>query len=179
MMGMGRKLSLVLAVAVAGGLAACSPPSESPPARALPYEHEARAYEGEARSEKPVVRPRLSQTVTLGQGQQEAYQPSPDPAVVAPPSSNVIINNNVTVLGAPPVYGYGGYGYGYGYGGWGYGWGSGARDARVGSSPRNGGSQPWGSTGWEGAQRTAPPGQTPGVGGNWSPPPSYGPSQMK
>jgi RNA polymerase primary sigma factor len=33
--------------------------------------------------------------------------------------------------------------------------------------------------GWQGARATAAPGQTPGVGGSWSPPPSYGPAQMK
>lgn len=169
MKGMGRTLSLALAL---GGLVGCSHASEAPPPRALPY---APHVEAQASSEKPVARPRLSRSVTLGQGVEEAYQPSADPGPGAQPSSNVVINNNVTVIGAPPVYGYGG----YGYGGWGYGWGSGARDARVGSSPRNWGSQPWGSTGWEGAQRTAPPGQTPGVGGSWSPPPSYGPAQMK
>jgi hypothetical protein len=80
------------------------------------------------------------------------------------------VNNNINMT--PPVV-YGGYGYG-GYGGYSYrGSRGGAVGGRAGTSPA------WRASGWEGAQRTAAPGQTPGVGGNWSPPPSYGPQQMK
>ncbi|WP_146652949.1 hypothetical protein [Labilithrix luteola] len=157
---MGR--TLLTAALALGALAACSHAPDSAPPRALPFDDQPVVQVAPPAAETPVARPRLSRTVTLGQGAQEAYQPSPDPPAAPGPSSNVVVNNNVTVIGASPVYGYGG--YGYGYGGWGYGWGGGGRDARVGSSTRNWGSQPWGSTGWEGAQRTAPAGQTPGVG---------------
>lgn len=121
----------------------------------------------------PPARPRLSQTVTLGQGSEPAYAPMPAAAAVAPSGPNVIVQNNVTVNGTPYYAGggyYGGY-YGYGYNGAAYGGGvdmSAPRAARA--FPPNG---------WEGAQRTAPPGHTPGIGGNWAPPPSYGPRQMK
>ena len=87
------------------------------------------------------------------------------------------MNNNITVVGAPTVYG----GYG-GYGGYSR---SGRGSGRV-DPPRNGvgngqstPSQPWAASGWEGAGRTAAPGQTPHVGGNWAPPASHGPRQLK
>ncbi|MDF2695710.1 MAG: hypothetical protein K0S65_4093, partial [Labilithrix sp.] len=63
----------------------------------------------------PPNRPRLSQTITLGQGQEAQYTPSaPPPQVPAQaqaggPSQNVIVNNNVIVQGAPGYYGYGSY----------------------------------------------------------------------
>jgi hypothetical protein len=120
--------------------------------------------------EAPPARPRLSRTVTLGQGNEDpTYGAAPAPQAVAPPpQSSIVVQNNVTV--GVPAY-YGGY-YGYGSGGYagprsGYGEGRG----RPSSS--------WGTDGWEGARRTAAPGKTPGVGGNWPAPPSYGPAQMK
>ena len=117
----------------------------------------------------PAARPRLSQTVTLGQGTPSQYTPSaPPPAPGAQQSPNVVVNNNIVVGGAPAYGGYGGYGYRGGYTGAFTSFEGGAR-ARP---------QP-GTTGWEGARRTAAPGQTPGVGGNWAPVPSYGPAQMK
>jgi hypothetical protein len=127
--------------------------------------------------EAPVqARPRLSQTVTLGQGTESQYTPSapPPPAAAAP---GVVVNNNIVVNGGAPAY-YGGYaGYG-GYGGrGGYGRPTTFYEGGRGPSYRSG--QAWGATGWEGARRTAAPGQTPAVGGNWAPAPSYGPAQMK
>lgn len=119
----------------------------------------------------PPARPRLSQTITLGQVDYSPAAPAP-PATAPPSGVNVTVNNNIV---NPPVV-YGGYGYGAGYG-YGYG-GSGAH--RGSGFDRSGGpSQAWRGSGWEGAQRTAAPGQTPAVGGNWAPPPSYGPAQMK
>ena len=120
-------------------------------------------------------RPRLAQTVTLGQGGSEAVYAGAAPQQAQGMTGggpNVVVNNNITVVGSPGVYG----GYGYGYGG-GYG-GAGARDyGRGSSSTSRAGAYP--PTGWEGAQRTAAPGRTPGVGGNWAPAPSYGPRTMK
>jgi len=122
----------------------------------------------------PAARPRLSQTVTLGE--QQAYAPQPVPTVQGQGQAPAVIVNNYNVQQAPPAV-YGGYGYGYGGGSF---YGNRAttfNDGRGGSSSR--GTPQWGSSGWEGARRTAAPGQTPGVGGNWAPVPSYGPSQMK
>ena len=129
-------------------------------------------------AEPVATRPRLSRTVTLGEGTVEPiYAAAPQPREGGGP--NVVVNNNITVLGAPSVYG--GYGYGYGgYGRSGRGSGSGRADP-----PRNGANgqptqpQPWAASGWEGAGRTAAPGQTPHVGGNWAPPSSHGPRQFK
>lgn len=118
----------------------------------------------------PTNRPRLGHVVTLGQNSPDAAYDSPDappPPPAAPQGPNVVINN----------YGSGGYGYGYGgyYGGYGYGYpgsyGTGTRGAR--SQQRS--TQAWAPNGNEGAARTAAPGQTPGVAGNWPTPPSYGP----
>jgi hypothetical protein len=128
------------------------------------------------------ARPRLTQTVTLGQGASEpvytaAGQPQQANGMNGP---NVVVNNNITVVGGQPaVYGgYGGYGYGYGYG---YGGRpAGFQDyGRGGGSTSRGGGGAWAPSGWEGAGRTAAPGHTPGVGGNWAPAPSHGPRSMK
>jgi hypothetical protein len=116
--------------------------------------------------------------VTLGQGTPEPiYVPGAQPQQAG--ANGVVVNNNITVVNGQPGYGYGGYYGGYGYGGYGgYGRGSSAvgvaRDGRGGGSgmPANGA---WAPTGWEGAQRTAAPGRTPGVGGNYAPAPSFGP----
>jgi hypothetical protein len=116
-------------------------------------------------------RRRLSQTVTLGQSE-GGYAPPPQPAA-GPGGPNVVVNNNVTVVNQPPVV-YGGYGYGYGgYGHGGYG-GYGNYGSRG-----TGSHTAWAPNGWEGAQRTAAPGQTPAVGGNFPAAPSSGPRQMK
>ena len=120
-------------------------------------------------------RPRLSQTITLGQGSEPQYTPAA-PAVVHPAQGpNVVVNNNnnVVVQGTPGYYGYGSY---YNHGGYGRPTTFYSNDGRSGGSR---GTSQWGSSGWEGARRTAAPGQTPGIGGNWAPPPSYGPAQMK
>lgn len=124
--------------------------------------------------EAPRARPRLSQTVTLGQGQTEAIY-TPTPAVPAREGGgpNVTVNNNITIHQQPTY----GYGYGYGYGGYGYGAGRGVRADGFGSQGQT--HQAWAPNGWEGARRTAPPGATPGIGGNWAPAPSFGPAQMK
>lgn len=122
----------------------------------------------------PRGRPRLSQTITLGQGAEQPYTPTaPQPPAAPGPSVVVNNNNNVVVQGAPGYYGYGTYS---GYGGYGRPTTFYPSDGRSGGSARG---AAWGSTGWEGARRTAAPGQTPGIGGNWAPPPSYGPAQMK
>lgn len=118
-------------------------------------------------------RRRLAQTVTLGQGAGGDYAPLPPPQGVAGNGTSVTVNNNVTVVNGQPVYG--GYGYGYGYGGYGYSGNVGVREGRgTTSSP-----QAWAPNGWEGAQRTAAPGKTPNVGGNFPPVQSSGPAQMK
>jgi hypothetical protein len=112
-------------------------------------------------------RPRLAQTVTLGQGGAEAvYTAASVPQQAQGNPGGVVVNNNITVVGSPPVYG------GYGYGS------VGARDygRGSGSTSRSGA---WAPSGWEGAGRTAAPGHTPGVGGNWAPPPSHGPRSLK
>ena len=129
-------------------------------------------------------RRRLSETVTLGQGTTEpVYVPGQQAQAQQGATNGVVVNNNITVVnGQQPGYGYGGYYGGYGYGGYGgYGRGSSglgaSRDGRVGNGmPANGA---WAPNGWEGAQRTAAPGRTPGVGGNWAPPPSFGPRSQR
>jgi hypothetical protein len=129
----------------------------------------------------PPGRRRLSETVTLGQGTTEPiYVPGQQGQGQQQGAANgVVVNNNITVVnGQQPGYGYGGYYGGYGYGGYGRGssaLGSG-RDSRGAGMPANGA---WAPTGWEGAQRTAAPGRTPGVGGNFAPPPSFGPRSQR
>lgn len=142
-----------------------------------------------ANEEPTLARPRLSRTITLGQGGSEPIYgtpAAPPPGAAAGGNTNVTVNNHVTVV-QPPVYygGYGGYGYG-GYGGYGGNRGAGtnaanstttrAPDGSTGTMARPG---PWAPSGWEGAGRTAAPGATPGVGGNFAPAPSFGPRQMK
>lgn len=120
-------------------------------------------------------RPRLSQTITLGVGRDNPYVPSAPraPEVSAPPP-NVVVQSTVLVPSVPAYVVP--YGYGVPYGGYGRyatsadgGRGRGA----YGSTPR------WGSTGWEGPNRTALPGQTPGPAGNWPTVRSYGPAPMR
>jgi hypothetical protein len=121
----------------------------------------------------PESRPRLSRTVTLGESQ---YAPSAPPAQAQggqSQSQSVVVNNNIVVQQTPGYAGYGGY---RSYGGYGRPTTFYNNDGRSGGQR---GTRQWGSSGWEGARRTAAPGQTPGVGGNWAPPPSYGPAQMK
>lgn len=124
--------------------------------------------------EAPQVRRRLSQTVTLGQGTAEAIYAIPPAAAQGQGQggNNVTVNNNVTVVQQPPIF-YGGYG---GYGDGGYGTGNNGRDGASRGTPT---SQAWAPSGWEGAGRTAAPGRTPGVGGNFSSAPSFGPRSMK
>jgi hypothetical protein len=125
----------------------------------------------------PPARPRLSQTITLGEQSYAPQAPAPGQPQTGGPS--VVVNNYNVQQGGAPGY------YGYGYGGYG-GYGSSFYGSRpttfydrggVGGGSR--GVPQWGATGWEGARRTAAPGQTPGVGGNYAPVPSYGPAQMK
>jgi hypothetical protein len=135
--------------------------------------------------EAPPARPKLTQTITLGQSNSEsaysAASPAPGQANQAGQAgqggNNVTVNNNV-IVNQPPVYGgWGGYG-GYGYSGRGGGFGVRADGAGRSSGSRGGAT--WGNTGWEGARgRPAGAGATPGVGGNWGSAPSYGPSQMR
>lgn len=121
-------------------------------------------------------RPRLSQTITLGQGTPDQFTPSRGPIApgATPAMQPVVINNSVVVNGGVPVYG-----YGVGYGARGYGYGRATTFAEGGRSGRANVGRAWAPNGWEGAGRTAAPGQTPGVGGNWAPVPSYGPATMK
>ncbi|MDB5218857.1 MAG: hypothetical protein JWO86_6784 [Myxococcaceae bacterium] len=125
-------------------------------------------------------RRRLSETVTLGQGTTEPiYVPGQPQQQAGAGANGVVVNNNITVMnGQQPGYGYGGYYGGYGYGGYGRGTGGlgAGRDARGAGMAPNGA---WAPSGWEGAQRTAAPGHTPGVGGNWAPPPSFGPRSQR
>jgi hypothetical protein len=131
---------------------------------------------------------RLSHTVTLGQGTTEGYTPMPAPENQGNGGGpNIIVNNNVTVVGGTPAYGgyYGGYGYGYGGGGYGgtarggYGEGRSNGNTTYGGAASTGTHQAWAPTGWEGAQRTASPGQTPAIGGNYSRAPNSGPAPMR
>jgi len=127
--------------------------------------------------EGAAARRRLSQTVTLGQGTTEPiYTPAPQVQGQGAGTPNVTVNNNVTVV-QPSYGGYGGFGYGSygGYGRGGYGGTTAGRDGTRGTPT----SRAWAPNGWEGAGRTAAPGRTPGVGGNFSPAPSFGPRSMK
>lgn len=129
-------------------------------------------------NEAVTARPRLARTVTLGEGTSEpVYAATPQAARgEGQAGPNVVVNNNITVVSTPPaVYGYGGYG----------GFGGRTTSGPVGPVVREGytrstGSHaPWAPSGWEGAGRTAGPGQTPHVGGNWAPAPSHGPRAFK
>lgn len=170
---MHRFLPLVVfaAVGCASGRVSAPPPVEpSTTVESPPAPREAFVPEPAFAPEPSRVRPRISQTVTLGEANVEPLYGSPVP----PPSGpNVVVNNNIIVAGTP---------YGYGYGAYGYGAsrsrGHGSRGVTEARSPS---SRPmWGASGWEGASgRPASPGQTPAVGGNWSSVPSYGPRQMK
>jgi hypothetical protein len=128
----------------------------------------------------PRARPRLSQTVTLGQGSADAQYTGP--AAPPPPRAEggnqpTVVINNTIVQQPPPVYG-----YGYGYGAWGYrgaGYGAGTMRPDAFGTPGGQSRPAWGTNGWEGARRTAAPGQTPGVGGTWAPAPSFGPAPMR
>ena len=121
-------------------------------------------------------RPRLAQTVTLGQGAAEpSYTATIPQQAQGNERGNVVVNNTITVVGSPAVYG----GYSYGYGGYGSGGASaGSRDYGRGTSTGSP-SGAWAPSGWEGAGRTAAPGHTPGVGGNWAPAASHGPRSLK
>lgn len=100
------------------------------------------------------ARPRLRQTVTLG----ESYAPPPQAAVaVAGPAVQVNVNN--TQIVNHPI-GYGGYGYGYGYGA-GYGYARGYGASVVGTPVR------------------AAPSMPTKVGGDFPPPPDYGPRALR
>lgn len=180
-------IALVLASALAGCAytheeVRTTSASDIPPAGAPVEETDDEAPPPPVVSEAtPAPRPRLSRTITLGQGTEAQYTPAPASPPPGTTTPNVVVNNNITVQAPPNVYGYGGY-YGYGYYG-GYGSRGGYGRATTFTDGRSGGrtSAPpqWGSSGWEGARRTAAPGQTPGIGGNWAPAPSYGPAQMR
>ncbi len=132
--------------------------------------------------EQPVARPRLSRTITLGEGTESQYTSGPASPQAPPPTPgmgptpSVVVNNHVYVDGARTYGGFAGYGGYAPIGRGGYGRPTTFFDGRSGTGY---GSTQWGTTGWEGARRTAAPGQTPGIGGNWTPVPSYGPAQMK
>ena len=129
-------------------------------------------------AEPVAVRPRLSRTVTLGEGTVEPIYAVPAQAQAAG-GPNVVVNNNITVVGGPTGYGgYGGYGYSRSTGRSSGGTG-GRADGSARSNDATTPTQPWAPSGWEGAGRTAAPGQTPHVGGNWAPSPSHGPRQLK
>ena len=126
-------------------------------------------------------RPRLSHVVTLGAGSDVAAYSSAEVRASAPAErAHTVVVNNYSPAG-------GAYGYliGGGYGGHGYTLGG---DRYV-TAPRAGevygrGAQgqpitPWAPTGWEGPGRTAAPGQTPGIGGNFPAVRSFGPAPMR
>lgn len=144
---------------VTSPLAEPAPPQTIAPAPPAPAEPSA---------DPPASRPRLAQTITLGQGAEAAYVPSPATPPAQQQQQTVIVNNNIVVGG-----GYGGY---PAYPGYYRSTSSRTTREGFGTTAR---STSWSTTGWEGARRTAAPGQTPGIGGNWAPPPSYGPATMK
>ena len=139
----------------------------TPPAR---HADDAPVPETAFQPEAPAARPRLSKTVTLG-ASEDGYAPTPAPA--AQPGGGgptVIVNNYVYATPPPMVYGgyyYGAYGYGGAHGGRGGdgGWSQGSGDSFGGYGPTG--------------PRTAAPGHTPGVGGNWAPAPSSGPRPLR
>ena len=102
-------------------------------------------------------RPRLSHTVTLG----ETYVGEAKPAVSSgSPPVQVNVHTQVPIV----VNNYGGYGYGYGHGGHGYGYG-GYGYGRA-AAPRATGSR---------TTNAAPI----KVGGDFPPPPDYGPRALR
>jgi hypothetical protein len=126
-------------------------------------------------TEPAARRPRLSRTVTLGEATAEpVYVAAPSTQSEGQSGSNVVVNNNITVVGSPPVV-YGGYSGAYSST-FNSGVGYGMRDA---SGRGSGSRSAWAPSGREGAGRTAAPGQTLHVGGNWAPAPSYGPREFK
>lgn len=127
----------------------------------------------QAPEDVPAARPRLTKTVTLGAGtdSQYTYAPTaPRTTSVAAPTAPTVVNNTIVVQGAPVYGGYPAYrAYGYGT----------RFRSFDGQGARARGTSQWSTTGWEGARRTAAPGQTPVIGGNWPTVPSYGPAPMK
>jgi hypothetical protein len=101
-------------------------------------------------------RPRLRRTVTLG----ESYVAAPDPAApVVGPAVQVNVTNNIPIVVNHPI----GYGYSYGYGyasGYGYGYAR-SHAASVGAPVR------------------ATPSMPQQVGGDFPPPPDYGPRALR
>lgn len=166
-----------MAVSCLGGCAHASEEVRATTVGYVPPSSTASGDDDDREASAPASRPRLSRTITLGEGAESPYTPSaPPPPPGAGPT--VVVNNNVVVQSGYAG-GYIGYGYRGGYGsGYSYGRPSTFYEGRTSSAPRGGVPQ-WGSSGWEGARRTAAPGQTPGIGGNWAPAPSYGPAQMK
>jgi hypothetical protein len=166
---MARSLALGLLAFAIGGCAHAieqAPPPQDRVVLAVDKPVPETAFEPEPQR----GRPRLSQVVTLGQAD---YAPSP--AAPAQPfgGPGVVVNNNITVVTPPPMIlgGYGGY-----YGG--YGEGRGSSNNNGVSAGYNGAYGRVGSG--EGAQgRPAAPGHSPGVGGNWTPSPSYGPRPLR
>jgi hypothetical protein len=175
---------LLLLAAAALALSGCAelmaPPEEPlPPVVVVVMPEAPSARTAEASPDVPLAaapppqRPRLSQTVTLGKENQDATYTAERPSSAAPrdgAAANVTVNNQVIVHQAP---GFLPFGYGFG-----------AEPALAGYAPRGdgfgksaGGS--WGASGFEGPARTAAPGQTPAVGGNWPSAPSYGPRSMR
>lgn len=179
--GVNVRTSLVVALGLV--LVACAhgadrvhdveaPPPPPPERQVLAVE----APPPEPAFEAAPARPKLTRTLVLGQGNGDTtYEAAPSrtlgQAQGGPPGSvtNIYINNQSS---ASAVAVGGGYGYGPGYA-------PSYRGARV--APGQAGFRPsgWSASGWEGARRTAAPGQTPGVGGNWSPAPSFGPASMR
>jgi hypothetical protein len=159
--------TLLATLVVAGCGAVDEPPPRSPRSdrSAGPGERVAAPGLAEAlAAEAPVVRRKVWRTITLGQtGDVYANdQPAPEPGAAASEEADgvVVIGGGVTGYGYPGEAGYvGDFGFDPGFG-----------VTVDGSRP---------PPGWEGAQRTARPGETPVVGGNWAPPPSYGPAPMR
>ncbi len=103
------------------------------------------------------ARPRLRHTVTLG----ETYVAAPQAtAPAAGPAVQVNVTNNIPIVVNHPI----GYGYGYGYG---YG------AARGYGSARGAGAS------FSGAPVRATPSMPTKVGGDFPPPPDYGPRALR
>jgi hypothetical protein len=175
---MTRLLLAAAALALSGCAELMAPPEEPlPPVLVVVMPEAPSARTAEASPEPPLAeappaqRPRLSQTVTLGKENQDVTYTAERPSSAASrdgAGANVTVNNQVVVHQAP---GFVPFGYGFG-----------ADPARAGYAPRGegfGAGGSWGASGFEGPVRTAAPGQTPAVGGNWSSAPSYGPRSMR
>jgi hypothetical protein len=128
---------------------------DSPIDVATPVPEAAAIVEAPAPTE---ARPRLRQTITLGESY--AVSAGPSAAPVGNPAVQVNVHTQVPVfINNPAGYGYGGYGYGP------YGYDRGASSYRPGS--------------WGGPGRATTHGAAQKVGADFPAPPDYGPRALK